>query len=56
MCTSQSALGFSDPQISSLAECPQGVIDTRNSLLVGLDVEVGNCMVDELCKSVCAES
>lgn len=46
--TFQCALGLLKAQFARLLEGGKGFIDSCDGEFVGLDVEVANCMVDEL--------
>jgi hypothetical protein len=44
----QGGLGLADAQVASLLEGGEGFVDARDGELVGVDVEVVDCVVDEL--------
>lgn len=45
---SEGGFGFARAQFAGLLEGREGVVDARYGLFVGVDVEVADCVVDEL--------
>lgn len=45
---SKGRFGFAHAQVAGLLEGCEGVINARDGLFVGRDIEVANCVVDEL--------
>lgn len=50
--TFQSAFGFSDAQVAGLLEGGEGFVDAADGDFVGVDVEIADCMVDQLSVAV----
>lgn len=46
--TSESALGFTDAEVARLLQGREGFVDATDGEFVGLDVEVADCVVDQL--------
>ena len=51
--TLERVFGFAQAQVAGLLEGGEGFIDTGDGELVGLDVEVADCVVDELGRISC---
>ena len=46
--TFESAFGFADAQVARLVQGGEGFVDARDGRFVGVDIEVADCVVDEL--------